>query len=268
METEREHLDIEELGSEELDNITEVTSYLLNSIAQKEVFEEDFDTSKPSRVLNYEKEINTLPTEYNQQIENLEKPYIGEILWGDEQGVIVETIKFSENAEIQKRIYIPIKEVCNNLGFCNPDLLYLPNYQNFSKAVEYMSEDITSRESLKNFLDNPGYQFIYDDTYKSKEGFATFTSSGKKFSFHKKNVDLPLRELKKVENWKYITDEIFELLKLAPIVDRDQRNYFIVKMVENNLSNHYLEGEGGFIGGFTVFNYKNSSVVMIVTKKE
>lgn len=264
MNTERDFLSQSELTPEELENVADVTEYLLNSIQQSDVFNHKFDPSQPSLVLEYNEEIENLPFDYREKnIEGFEKPYLGDIFWGDDKGVFVETIKFStEDNDIRKKhLYFSIIEASQKLNLFNQETIHSPSYKNFSKAIEYLSKEITSKESLRNFLENPGYSFVYDD--RGQYSFPTLRFDNKKISFHRKNVNLSKKEKVEIEDWEYI--EIFELLKFAPIVDSNFRISYISKIVGNSLRS--LEGGKSYKKLFTHFNYKNSSVLMIITQE-
>ena len=262
IETERESLNLNELTSTEKESITDVTSYILNSVATNNTFQKEFEPNRLSQVVEYSEEINSLPFGYNNQIENFERPYIGEISWGDQAGVIVETIDFSlEEGRVEKRNIIPIEELLKGNELFNQGLIDVEGYRNFSQAIEYLSKSISSKESLVNFLDNPGFYFRKNEHYKA------FSNSGKEFTFHEKNIKLSEKELKHIKNWKYISNDLFLLLEMTFFASEGRRNDYISRIVGNDLSNRYLNQDSSYRGAFTTFSHENTSLIMIVTKK-
>ena len=265
MDTERKYFNQNELTAEELENVVDVSEFILNCIEQEKIFNETFDPSFPSRAIEYKRQINKLPSEYNEKnIEGFEKPYIGNIIWNSEMGVLVETIQFfSRDDDIEKIKYlnIPLADACESLELCNSELIHTQKYENFQRAIEYFAEDIISQESLRRFLENPGYFFRLWD--KKGEVFPLVKTKKRSVSLHEKKVYLSKEEMSNIQGWKYL--EIFELFKFAFIVDKKFRAEYISKLVENYLRNLDDDNEKGL---FSYVKSNKSGLIIIVSKED
>lgn len=262
MKTEKGVFNQNELTPEELCDVIDITSYLLNYIENEEVFDKDFDPSKPSQVLEYKKTIEGIPFEYREEnIKAFEKHYIGKIFLDGEMGVVIEAIRFyeEENKDLT-RIRIPVRDVCNKLGLNNMEILDSPNYQNFIRAIEYLQKDIQSKESLKRFLDNPGVYFKYgrDRSVIVKKG-----GSPMRVSLHEKDLNIPNEERSSVDEWEYV--KTFEYFNKILFFDPQFTTEFLSRLVENYLKNEDL---GEYSGIFCHLKSGDLSIIMIVNKED